>query len=101
MGLLSLMSSILEVPIGVVIDELPLDSAIKAQLLCEKTGNKTPLSPIYDLMVAREAGDWGTVTKLGKELNLSFVFVAASYNEAMRRAHQVTTAIPPQPTPNH
>jgi hypothetical protein len=69
-----------------VIDELPLDSAIKAQLLCEKTGNKTPLSPIYDLMVAREAGDWGTVTKLGKELNLSFVFVAASYNEPKRCA---------------
>jgi EAL and modified HD-GYP domain-containing signal transduction protein len=99
MGLLSLMNAILEVPIGVVIEELPLDPAIKAQLLCEKTGKRTPLSPIYDLMVAREAGDWGTVTKLSKELNLSLVFVAASYNEAMRWAHQLTSVTRPQPSP--
>jgi EAL and modified HD-GYP domain-containing signal transduction protein len=96
MGMLSLMSAILEVPIGIVLEGLPLDSVIKAQLLCGKTGNKTPLSPLYDLMVAREAGDWGAVTKLSKELNLSLVFVAASYNEAMRWAHQVTNPTTPQ-----
>jgi c-di-GMP-related signal transduction protein len=97
MGMLSLMSAILEVPIGIVLEGLPLDGAIKAQLLSEKTGIKTPLSPIYDLMVAREAGDWGAVTKLSKELNLSLVFVATSYNEAMRWAHQVTSESSPQP----
>jgi c-di-GMP-related signal transduction protein len=96
MGLLSLMDAILEVPMGVVIEPLPLGPETKAQLLCGKTGNRTPLSSIYDLMMARETGDWGQVTKLGKELNLSIVFIAASYNEAMRWAHQLTTADQPQ-----
>jgi c-di-GMP phosphodiesterase len=84
LGLLSLMDAILEVPIGVVIEELPLDPATKAQLVCGKTDKKTILSLVYDLMVAREAGDWERVTKVGKELDLSLVFIAASYNEAMR-----------------
>jgi len=45
----------LAVPIGMVIEELSLAPDIKAQLLCAKTGKRTPLSPVYDLMVAREA----------------------------------------------
>ncbi len=89
MGMLSLMDAMLEVPIGVVIERLPLDRDVKAQLLCGKSGNRTPLSPIYDLMLARESGDWESVTKLGKQLNLSLVHVAASYNDAMRWAHQL------------
>ena len=91
--------AILEVPIGVVVEQLPLDPVTKAQLLGAKTDNKTALSPIYDLMVARESGDWGKVTKLGKELNLSLVFIAASFNEALRWAHQLTGAVRPQAAP--
>ena len=58
MGLLSLMDAILEVPIGVVVEQLPLDPVTKAQLLGAKTDNKTALSPIYErsLMVARNPG---------------------------------------------
>jgi c-di-GMP-related signal transduction protein len=95
MGMLSLMDAMLEVPIGVVIERLPLDRDVKAQLLCGKTGNRTPLSPIYDLMLARESGDWESVTKLGKQLNLSLVHVAASYNDAMRWAHQLNSSTRP------
>jgi c-di-GMP-related signal transduction protein len=90
MGMLSLMDAILSVPIGMVIEQLSLDPDIKAQLLCAKTGNQTPLSPVYDLMVAREMGDWERVTRLGKKLNLSLSFVAETSNEAMRWAHQAT-----------
>lgn len=90
MGMLSLIDSILSVPIGMVIDELGLDANLKAQLLAAKTKTKTPLSPIYDLMVAREAGDWGQVSHLGKQLNLSLAFIAETSNAAMRWAHQVT-----------
>ena len=92
LGMLSLIDAILAVPIGLVIDELCLDPNIKAQLLCSKTGKKTPLSPIYDLMVAREAGDWEMVTRLGKQLNLSLSFVAEISNQAMRWAHEITSA---------
>jgi c-di-GMP-related signal transduction protein len=92
MGMLSLMDAMLEAPIGVVIERLPLDREVKAQLLCGKTGNRTPLSPIYELMLARESGDWESVTKLGKQLNLSIAYVAASYNDAMRWAHQLNNS---------
>jgi c-di-GMP-related signal transduction protein len=94
MGMLSLIDAILEVPIGIVVDKLALDPETKAQLVGSRTGEQTVLSPVYDLMVAREAGDWQTVTKLGKELNLSLYFVNKTYNEAMRWAHEVTSAMP-------
>jgi hypothetical protein len=80
-----------------VIEELSLDPDVKEQLLSAKTGKKTPLSPIYELMLAREVGDWGLVTQLGKQLNLSLSFVAETSNAAMRWAHEVTsTARPPK-----
>jgi c-di-GMP-related signal transduction protein len=92
------MEAILSVPIGIVIEDLCLDPNIKAQLRCARTGNKTPLSPIYELMVARESGDWERVATLGKSLNLSLYFIAESYNEAMRWAHHITSAVnAPQP----
>ena len=92
LGMLSLMDAILAVPMGMVVDGLCVEPEIKAQLLRAKTGDKTPLSAVYDLMVAREAGDWPLVIRLGKELNLSLSFVAEKSNEAMRWAHQITSA---------
>ena len=96
MGMLSLIDSILSVPIGMVISELSLDAELKAQLLGAKTGKKTALSPIYDLMVAREEGDWVLVARLGKQLNLSLAFVAETSNTAMRWAHEVKGNAPAQ-----
>jgi EAL and modified HD-GYP domain-containing signal transduction protein len=96
MGMLSLIDSILSLPMGVVIEELSLDPDVKAQLLGAKKGAKTPLSPIYDLMVAREEGDWGQVAKLGKQLNLSLSFTAETSNEAMRWAHEITNLSRPE-----
>ncbi len=92
LGMLSLIDAILAVPMGMVIEQLCLDPAIKEQLLAAKTKKKTPLSLIYELMVAREVGDWGVVTSLGKELNLSLSFVAATSNAAMKWAHEITAA---------
>jgi hypothetical protein len=76
--------------LGVVIERLSLDADTKAQLLCGKTGGTTPLSPVYDLMVAREAGDWESVSKLTEQLRLAQRFVDKSFIEAMRWAHEVT-----------
>ena len=96
LGMLSLMDAILQVPIGAVVEKLSLEPGIKAQLVAGKAGGKTLLSPVYDLMLAREAGDWKTVTCLGKELNLSLYFVNTNYNEAMRWAHDVTRVVRPE-----
>lgn len=98
MGMLSLIDAILAVPIGMVVEELCLDPNIKAQLLCGKTGQKTSLSPIYELMMAREAGEWEQVMRLGKQLNLSLSFIAESSNQAMRWAHEITKAHRPEPS---
>jgi c-di-GMP-related signal transduction protein len=97
MGMLSLIDAILAVPVGMIVDELALDQNLKAQLLAAKSGKKTPLSPIYELMVAREVGDWGLVTRLGKQLNVSLSFVADASNQAMRWAHEMTSAARPAP----
>jgi c-di-GMP-related signal transduction protein len=100
MGLLSLMDAILETPMGVVLAELPLDSDTKAQLMSGKTGVRTSLSPIYDLMEARETGNWEQVTKLGKDLDLSLALISESYNQAMCWAHEATSVVRPQ-QPQH
>jgi c-di-GMP-related signal transduction protein len=92
LGMLSLIDAILSVPIGMVIEELSLDPDIKAQLLGAKSGEKSKLSTIYDLMLHQERGDWGSVAKLAKPLNLSLYFVAEASTAAMKWAHQITNA---------
>lgn len=92
MGMLSLMDAILEMPMGIVVEGLALDTDIKAELLGAKTGNKTTAPPIYALMMARESGDWETVTALARNLALSLPFVNRSYNEAISWAHQMNSA---------
>lgn len=93
-GMFSLMDAILEVPMGVVIEGLAFDNETRTELLGMKTGKTTTLSPLYDLMVAREAGEWDVVAKVAKRLNLSLPFVNRSFNEALTWAHQMTTSSP-------
>ena len=93
-GMLSLMDAILDVPMGVVMEGLGFDPATKEDLLGAKMGRETSLSPLFQLMLAREQGDWGEVTGHAKRLNLSLPFVNRAYNEAMQWAHQMTSAIP-------
>jgi c-di-GMP-related signal transduction protein len=93
-GMFSLMDAILEIPMGMVVEGLAFDSETKAQFLGFKTGSKSSLSPVYDLTVARETGNWEEVTAQAKKLNLSLPFVNRTYNEAMKWAHEVTSAVP-------
>lgn len=90
-GMLSLMDAILEVPMGVVVDGLGFDPAIKEDLLGAKIGKETALFPVYHLMVAREEGDWEEVTAQAKKLNLSLPFVNRAYSAAMQWGHQMTS----------
>ena len=98
-GMLSLMDAILEVPMGVVVEGLALDPETKAELLGAKSGAKTALTPIYELMLAREAGEWGKVTGLAKKLNVSLPFLSRTYNEAMTWAHEMTSGDAIQDSP--
>jgi len=56
--------------------------------------SSTPLSPIYDLMVSCEAGEWDVVARHAKKLNLSLAFVNRGFNDAVSWAHEMTTAVP-------
>jgi len=91
-GMFSLMDAILEVPMGVVIEGLAFDEDTRTELLGMKTGHATNLSPIYELMVAREEGEWDVVARHAKKLNLSLPCVNRAYNDAVRWAHQMSTA---------
>ncbi|MGA7218456.1 MAG: HDOD domain-containing protein, partial [Candidatus Sulfotelmatobacter sp.] len=86
MGMLSLMDTILEIPMRQVLDSVPIDMESKSALL----GGPSILRPFYQLMLAQESGDWQAVNKLAGELHLSDSEVAATYWQAMQWAREVS-----------
>jgi c-di-GMP-related signal transduction protein len=87
-GLLSLMDAILETPMREVLEGLPIDANSRTVLL-ENTG---PLSPIFDLMLAMEAGDWSRIAVLATQLGIDQKFVAQTQWTAMEWAHSIMIA---------
>jgi c-di-GMP-related signal transduction protein len=80
MGLLSLMDSILEIPMSEVLDSVPIDHETKEVLL----GRDSRLRPLYQLMLAQESGDWQHGAELARSLNLAESDVAEIYWQAMQ-----------------
>lgn len=72
----------------------PSNADTRAALLEMKTGKPTAISPLYEVMVAREEGEWDVVARHAKKLNLSLPFVNRAFNEAVSWAHQMTRAFP-------
>jgi c-di-GMP-related signal transduction protein len=85
LGLLSLMDSILELPMTDVLEKVPLDQETKAVLL----GGTSYLRPLYQLMLAQESGDWQNTSELAKSLKLTESEVAEVYWQAMQWARQM------------
>ncbi len=90
LGMFSLMDVILETPVAILMDGLAFESNAKEALLAMHSGGGARLSPICDLTVAREKGDWTRVNSCATNLNLSLQFVNRAYIEAMEWAHQMT-----------
>ena len=88
-GLLSLMDAILELPMGVVLEGISVDSETKTVLL----GQGGLLSPAYQLMLAQEAGDWQGVANANSQLRLPESFVADCHWKAMQWAREVTGGV--------
>jgi c-di-GMP-related signal transduction protein len=86
MGMLSLMDTILEIPMLQVLDNVPIDHECKAVLL----GVDSRLRPFYQLMLARESGEWKALSEFTGQLHLSESDVAESYWQAMQWARQVS-----------
>jgi EAL and modified HD-GYP domain-containing signal transduction protein len=85
MGLMSLIDVILEIPMASVLEKVPLDQETKAALL----GGASRLRPLYQLMLARESGDWENTGDLARQLHLTESEVAEAYWQAMQWARQV------------
>ena len=91
MGLISLMDVILETPMERILESVPLDRESKAVL----SGGASRLRPFYQLMLARESGEWETATRLAQELHLEESHVADCYWRAMQWAQEVSGGQPP------
>ncbi len=86
-GLLSVMDSILEVSMEDLLQQLPVEKETKAVLL----GQESKLEPLYQLMLASEAGKWSEAAALAKVLNLSEQEVATHWWQALNWAQEATS----------
>jgi EAL and modified HD-GYP domain-containing signal transduction protein len=87
-GLLSLMDAILEIPMRDVLEGLALEESARTVLL----ENAGPLSPVYDLILAVEAGVWPRIAALASQLGIDQEFLAQSHWTAMEWAQSIVTA---------
>jgi EAL and modified HD-GYP domain-containing signal transduction protein len=88
MGLLSMIDAIMEIPMTQVLENIPVDHDTKAVLL----GEEGTLRPLYDLMIARESGDWDGMTNHARRLGLTDKEVSLAYWNAMQWARQIQVA---------
>jgi c-di-GMP-related signal transduction protein len=86
MGMLSMVDAILEIPMISVLEAIPLDHETKALLL----GAPSKLRPLYDLMLARESGNWQSTAECSRILGLSESEVAEAFWQAMQWARQIS-----------
>ncbi len=87
MGMLSLMDSILEIPMHQILESIPIDQETRSILL----GGGGPSRRLYQLMLAQESGEWSAVSELSQELHLQESNVADAHWQAMRWARQVSS----------
>jgi c-di-GMP-related signal transduction protein len=87
MGLLSLMDVILEIPMPVALENIPLHQDCKEVLL----GKPSRLRPFYQLMLHLEAGEWQAADELAKELRFAQGEVAEAFWQAMHWAKEVSS----------
>ncbi len=85
MGLLSMIDAILEVPMARILETIPVDHETKQVLL----GTASSLRPLYQLMLARESGDWEATADCARQLGLSDSEVAEAYWHALQWVRQM------------
>ncbi len=88
LGLFSLMDAILEMPMSDLLASVPVDQETKVVLL---TGTGR-LKPLYQLMMARESGEWQNLRDLAREMQISESTIAEDYWHALEWARGVSTA---------
>ena len=89
MGLLSIMDAILEIEMGTLLEQIPVEHEIKAALL----GQTSSLRPLYQLMLAQESGEWTHVAEIAARLQLSEEEVGDTWWQALTWAQEVTGTV--------
>ena len=89
LGLLTLMDTILEIPMSAIINGLSLDKPSETFLL-EHEGS---LLPIFELVFAVETGAWNSVIRSCRQLHVGEDFAAQSYSSAMAWAQALSDSI--------
>jgi len=88
LGLLSLIDAMLEMPMGALLEKIPLDRETKTVLL----GQPSPLRPVFRLMLAHESGEWEAAAELSQSLHLNPEAVAGFYWQAQQWAREISQA---------
>lgn len=84
-GMFSVMDAILEIPMSEILAKVALDKDTKSVL----SGNGGRLQPVYDLMVAQEAGDWERARGFAGALRIGESETGELWWQAMQWARQV------------
>ena len=87
MGLLSVMDALLELPMTKIVEMIPLDHETKTVL----SGGASILRPVYQLMLARESGEWEQAVTLQEQLHLDEADVAQAYWQAIKWAREMSS----------
>ena len=87
-GMFSMMDAILELSMAEILAKVPLDRDIKSVLL----GGGGRLQPVYELMLAQEAGNWEAAKLAATRLHLAESETGELWWQAMQWARQVSAS---------
>ena len=86
-GMVSMMDAILEIPMEEILDKIALDKDTKSVL----SGTGGRLQPVYQLMLAQEAGKWQAARESAERLHITESETGEMWWQAMQWGRQVST----------
>lgn len=88
LGLFSMIDALLERPMGVILDELPLAHEIKTAL----TGQQNQLSAVLQYVIAYERGEWRAAEELADSLGVKEGLLPQLYLSAIEESNLYLTS---------
>jgi EAL and modified HD-GYP domain-containing signal transduction protein len=88
LGICSLLDAILEQPMEIVLQDLPVKGEIRAALLGEANNPRA----LLDCVIAYERGDWDRSETLATSARLNGAVLPGAYSEALSWARDINTS---------